>query len=145
MPQAEANVVTQNLLVSTSHKEITVGATRQGYGVRQLQGPEPRFGPSSQKLGLGLGPGLTENLGGLGPGPPGAWGPGPRAAGPESNWAVFRRSEKSPGRGLAKGWESAETAAAGLPPRFWAVREKRRGFSPSPLLKPSNTPPKVGG
>ena len=49
----------------------------------------------------------------------------------------------------------AETAAAevGGPggkrardtPCFWVVMEKKRGFSPSPLLKPSKTPPKVGG
>ena len=53
--------------------------------------------------------------------------------------------------GLAKGWESAETAAAdvgawreaGTGYRISRAGEKGRGFSP--LLKPSNTPPKVGG
>ena len=69
-----------NLLVSTSRKEIRV---------RQLQGPEPRFGPSSQGLGLGLGapsPRVCPGPRGLGPGPPERLGP-----------PVFRRSEKSPG------------------------------------------------
>ena len=69
------------------------------YGVRQLQGPEPRFGPSSQGLGLGLG-GASSRVwgpaglgwgvrgrahGGLGPGPPGLGCLRP----------VFRRSEVS--------------------------------------------------
>ena len=96
--------------------------------MRQLQGPEPRFGPSSQKLGLGLGPGLTENLGGLGLG----WGVQGPGAGPkprlDPKLAVFRRSEKSPGRGLAKGWESAETAAADV----GAWREAGTGYPPYP-------------
>ena len=71
---------------------------------------------------------------------------------------VFLRSEKSAGGRQAKGWETAEAAAvdigawreAGtgyppLPPPFPGCKGERRGFSPSPLLKPSNTPPKVGG
>ena len=142
MPQAEANVVSQNLLVSTSRKEIS---WCNRFGLRA-----GAWGPGPQGLGARA---------------PAAWGPGPQGlgAGPQSGWGqklpVFRHSEKSPGGGLAKGWESAETAAADVgawreagtgyppypptpPPAF---REKGRGFSPSPLLKPSNTPPKVGG
>ena len=86
-------------------------------------------------------------LTGLGARAPRAWG-----------WTspVFRRSEKSPGGRQAKGWETAEAAAVdvgawreagtGYPPYppFPGCGE-RRGFSPSPLLKPSNTPPRVGG
>ena len=93
-------------------------------------------------------PRQASSLRGLGLGLPEAWGPGLGAGAPRSlepgfsgtlgpaasAWANFRRSEKSPGGRQAKGWETAETA-----------RKKRRGFSPSPLLKPSNTPPKVGG
>ena len=89
-------------------------------------------------------------------GPPGPWGQGLK-----TNFVVLK---KSPGGRQAKGWETAETAGAEVgawreagtgyppyphppapPPRFSDVREKRKGFSPSPLLKPSNTPPKVGG
>ena len=71
------------------------------------------------------------------------------------------RSEKSPGGRQAKGWETAETAAAevvaawregsghGIPPLPPAPPPPPPVvsglFSPSPLLKPSNTPPKVGG
>ena len=68
---------------------------------------------------------------------------------------VFRRSEKSPGGRQAKGWETAETAAAevgagqeagtGYPPTPPHPAFLGCTFSPSPLLKPSNTLPKVGG
>ena len=59
-------------------------------------------------------------------------------------------SQKSPGGHLAKGTQSVQQAkvtglgdsqglgAQGLGPGLFL-------FSPSPLLKPSNTPPKVGG
>ena len=99
MPQAEANVVSQNLLVSTSRKEI--GLVQQVW---------PRFR------------GWAAPCKGLGPGPTGAWGPGPSGLG------VFRHSEKSPGGGLAKGWESAETAAADV----GAWREAGTGYPPHP-------------
>ena len=88
-------------------------------------------GPSQ---GLGPGPGLAENLGGLGLGW-GVQGPGARAhrglgpgpgPGPRPKTEQFRRSEKSPGRGLAKGWESAETAAADV----GAWREAGTGYPP---------------
>ena len=136
MPQAEANVVSQNLLVSTSRKEISwCNRFGQGSGGGLLRAGA--WGPGPQGLGVRA---------------PAAWGRAPRSLGPG----------KSPGGGLAKGWESAETAAAdvgawreagtGYPPyppppspHPQAAREKGRGFSPSPLLKPSNTPPKVGG
>ena len=102
MPQAEANVVSQNLLMSTSRKEISWCN---------------RFGQAS-------GPGLLR-AGAWGPGPqglgaraPAAWGPGPQGLGARAPERLapktesLRHSEKSPGGGLAKGWESAETAAA---------------------------------
>ena len=69
--------------------------------MRQLQGPEPN-GPSSQGLGLGLG-GASSRVSGLGR--PGL------GAGVTGAWAAcdqFFVVLKSPGRGLAKGWESAE-------------------------------------
>ena len=88
--------------------------------------------------------------GACGPGLQGAWGPGPQGLGPgppgaqTSQITIFR---KPPGGSLAKAWVSAETAASEVgtwretkpgypppqpPPRFGAVREKGRGFSPSP-------------
>ena len=64
MPQAEANVVSQNLLVSTSHKEISwCNRFGQGSGLGcsvQAWGPGPQ---------------------GLGARAPAAWGPGPRGLG----------------------------------------------------------------
>ena len=73
----------------------------------------PRFrGWAAPCRGLGPGPGPS----GLGPGVPG-WGAGPQSG-----------SEKSPGRGLAKGWESAETAAADV----GAWREAGTGYPPYP-------------
>ena len=89
---------------------------------------------------------------GLGARAPRAWGParqGPGAFSPHqtSQITIFR---KPPGGSLAKAWVSAETAASevgtwretkpGYPPYpppppspcFGAVREKGRGFSPSP-------------
>ena len=102
MPQAEANVVSQNLLVSTSRKEISWCGQGSGAGLLRAGA----WGPGPQ--GLGAGP---QRLGaraprGLGPGPQSGWGLDPKTE------PVFRHSEKSPGGGLAKGWESAETAAA---------------------------------
>ena len=80
---------------------------------------------------------------GLGARAPRAWAPPPRGLGPfphknhqTSRITIFR---KPPGGILAKAWVSAETAASEvgtpLPPpptHFGAVREKGRGFSPSP-------------
>ena len=84
------------------------------------------------------GPGLQ----GLGPGPPGAWAFSPQKPPKPLKLRFFR---KPPGGSLAKAWVSAETAALevgtwretkpGHPhpfPHFGAVREKGRGFSPSP-------------
>ena len=127
MPQAEANVVSQ------------IGATRQGYGVRQLQ-------PSPQNLGTWAvwkgGPrawGLVRAPG-LGLGRPGPWGPGPQGLGAWGRaWKqpLFRRSEKSRGRGLARGWESAETAAADV----GAWREAGTGYLFTlSVTEASNTP-----
>ena len=110
MPQAEANVVSQNLLVSTSRKEISyhvcnrfgqgsgLGCSVQGLGARAHRG----LGPGPQRLGA-RGLGALENR-------------------------IFRHSEKSPGGGLAKGWESAETAAADV----GAWREAGTGPPPPP-------------
>ena len=55
-------------------------------------------------------------LRGLGPGLPGGLG------------LIFRRSEKCPGRRQAKGWETAETAAA----EVGAWREAGTGYPPLP-------------
>ena len=109
MPQAEANVVSQNLLVSTSRKEIS------WCNKARLRGASTWAPRAWAGASRGLGP---EPTGGLGPGPQG----------------LFRRSEKSPGRGLAKGWESAETAAADV----GAWREAGTGYPPYP---PPPTPP----
>ena len=109
MPQAEANVVSQNLLVSTLRKEISWcnkarlrGASTSRARAKvwaQLPGAGPRaWGCKLQ----GLGPRLGWGVRGLGPGPTGAWGPGPQFC--DQFFVVL----KSPGRGLAKGWESAE-------------------------------------
>ena len=70
-------------------KRCGLGPQASGFG-----GPKHLVGP--QGLGWGVqGLGARAHRG-LGPGPPKAGRPDPK------------RSEKSPGRGLAKGWESAE-------------------------------------
>ena len=102
MPQAEANVVSQNLLVSTLRKEISWcnkarlrGASTSRARAKvwaQLPGAGPRaWGCKLQGLGA---------LAGL----------GRRGLGPQGLAACdqFFIVLKSPGRGLAKGWESAE-------------------------------------
>ena len=83
--------------------------------------------------------------GGLGARAPRAWGPAHQGPGAQtSQTTIFR---KPPGS-LAKAWVSAETAASEVgtwretkpgyppypppPPRVLGVREKGRGFSPSP-------------
>ena len=95
----------------------------------------------------------SRSPGGLGPR---AWGPahqGPGAFSPQKPKPLkLRFFRKPPGGSLAKAWVSAETAASEVgtwretkpgyppypppppptPPRFGAVREKGRGFSPSP-------------
>ena len=92
MPQAEANVVSQNLLVSTLRKEISWcnkarlrGASTSRARAKvwaQLPGAGPRaWGCKLQGLGAPAWPG---------------WG--------DQFFVVL----KSLGRGLAKGWESAE-------------------------------------
>ena len=90
---------------------------------------------------------------GLGARAPRAWGPAHQGPGPfphkNHKPLKLRFFRKPPGGSLAKAWVSAETAASkvgtwretkpGYPPyppppspRFGAVREKGRGFSPSP-------------
>ena len=72
-----------------------------------------------------------------------ALGPGPPWAQPRRSHSFFVVLKKSLGGRQAKGREMAETAAAevgawreaGTPQKRGAVRE----------MKPSNTPPKVGG
>ena len=80
----------------------------------------------------------------------GAWGPGSQGLGAQDlGWGL--QGLAGPGGRQAKGWETAETAAAevgawreagtGYPPYPPpAPRKKRRGFSPSPLLKPQHAP-----
>ena len=99
---------------------VSRNETNQGYGA---------WGPASQGLGAqGLGPvGAGASRASGSPGPRGLQGLG--ASGPPIKG---RRGETARGGG---GWREAVPP---LPPP--AVREKRRGFSPSPLLKPSNTP-----
>ena len=116
VPQAEANVVSQN----TSRKEISwCNKARLRVNGRakvwaQLPGAARAWGPRAWA-------GASR---GLGPRPAGAWGPGlkPRPK------PLFRRTEKFPGRGLAKRWESAETAAADV----GAWREAGTGYPPFP-------------
>ena len=87
-------------------------------------------------------------LRGLGPGLPGAWQAGPQ----NQRHQFFSRSEKSPGGWQAKGgrrlkrlprrWGPGGKRARDTPPTHAFLGRKEKG---SPLLKPSNTPPKVGG
>ena len=120
---------------------------------------KPKRNTDRQAWGEGLGP--------PGPGPPGPWGRGLQGlvAGPPGLWGrafrglgpacrgTFRRSEKvswwEAGEGVGGRWgpgaKRARDTPLPPPPAFLGCREKRRRFSPSPLLKPSNTPPKVGG
>ena len=110
MPQAEANVVSQNLLVSTLRKEISWcnkarlrGASTSRARAKvwaQLPGAGPRAWGCKLQEGWGVR--------GLGPGPTGAWGPGPQGLGARAACDQFFVVLKSLGRGLAKGWESAE-------------------------------------
>ena len=65
-----------------------------------------------------------------------AWAGASRGLGPGPT-AVFRRSEKSPGRGLAKGLVSAETAAADV----GGLEGSGHGIPPLPALPPPPTPP----
>ena len=137
MPQAEANVVSQNLLVSTSRKEISwcnkarlrgasTSRARAKVWCVNFKAPSQGLGPAPRSWVWGLGRAWAGASRGLGPGPQGL---GARAPGP-------RLAVLSPGRGLAKGWESAETAAADVGAWEGSGRDKGRGFSPSPLLKP---------
>ena len=119
------------------------GATRQLPGAGPRAKPQPTGAWPVQGLGLSRG---------LGPRAAAAWGrgaqvgPGPRAAQTQklSHFFVVLKSL------LVGGWRRGGSQLKRLP-QMWgpggkrAVREKGRGFSPSPLLKPSNTPPKVGG
>ena len=88
---------------------------------------------------------------------PGAWGPGLGAGasrgsgftGPNVLKSVLVGGRRRGGRRLKRlprrwglGGKRARDPAP-TPPHFSMA--KRKGFSPSPLLKPSNTPPKVGG
>ena len=75
-----------------------------GAGLRALGPQASDFGGSAWS-GLQAWAGASR---GLGPGPTRAWALGLGARVPERLPKVFRRSEKSPVRGLAKGWESAE-------------------------------------
>ena len=77
------------------------GEKEPGYGA---------WGPGSQKLGAGASRGL---------------GPGPGVQATRAAAPIFRRSEKSPGGRQAKGWETAETAAAFL----GCKGEKKRVFT----------------
>ena len=95
--------------------------------MRQLQGPEPRFGPSSQKLGLGLGPGLTEK----GPGPPGAWGSGPTRPKTEQFFVVLKSL-------LVGGWRRGGSQLKRLP-QMWGPGGKRARDTP-PTPPPPPTP-----
>ena len=84
VPQAEANVVS-HIFWGAPRAKKSVGATRQGYGCVNFKGPSQGLGPAPRGCsGLGLQgwAGAFRDL-------------GCRLAGPGS--------EKSPGRGLAKG------------------------------------------
>ena len=124
MPQAEANVVSQD----------------PGEHLAQRNQLVQQVWPSFRGWAApcrGLGPGVT---GAWGPGPSG-FGPGlPDGARPKAAGPVFRHSEKSPGEGLAKGWESAETAAADV----GAWREAGTGYPPLPPPPPPTPPAFLG-
>ena len=63
--------------------------------------------------------------------PPKVWGGLPGAWGPGLGAGALPRSEKSPGRRLAKGWELAETAAAEV-----GLEEAGTGYPPYPPPRP---------
>ena len=117
-PQGEANVVSQNFLVSTSRKEIS-WCNKARLGCVNFKGPSHKRAWAGASRGLGPGP---QRLG----------------AHPHRLGSIFRCSEKSPGRGLAKGWESAETAAADV--GDW--REAGTGYHPYAPPRPPPPPPK---
>ena len=129
-----------------------------GYGSVLKPGPMGlRRNKKLKKLGLQevSESGGIQAPGACGPGLQGVWGPGPQGLGPGPSPQKppkplkLRFFGKRPGGSLAKAWVSAETAASEvgtwretkpgyppypppLPPCFGAVREKGRGFSPSP-------------
>ena len=111
MPQAEANVVSQNLLVSTLRKEISWCNKARLRGAStsraQLPGAGPRAGGCKlQGLRAPAWPGW--GVRGLGPGPRGLGARAPKGLGARAACGQFFVVLKSLGRGLAKGWESAE-------------------------------------
>ena len=102
----------------------SIGATSRGKR-RFWQKQISRCNKSRLGLPEAWGPGLGAGASrGLGPGPLGAWGPGHQSG--------------LPG-------EAGTPYPPARPPSRHFCKRKRRGFSPSPLLKPSNAPPKVGG
>ena len=115
--------------------------TAGNQAVRQVSGPSRR--PSGTSLGVA---GRTEIKFGQGSGAgllrAGAWGPGPQGLGARAPAAWGPGPQHSCPR--AAGYPPYPPPPPPTPAAF-LVREKGRGFSPSPLLKPSNTPPKVGG
>ena len=150
MPQAEANIVSQNLLVSTSRKEISwcnrfgqasgAGLLRAGAWARAHRG----LGPGPQRLG-------ARAFRGLGPGAQSGWGR-PKTESARNQFFVILKSLLVGGwrRGgsqlkrLPQMWGPGGKRARDIPPtpRVSRLGTKEEGFHP---LKPSNTPPKVGG
>ena len=84
VPHAQTNVVIQNLLVSTSRKEISWCNKARLRGASRARA---KVWARLQGLGLGLGGASSRVWGPAWPNPrglgrPGAWGPGPRGWGP---------------------------------------------------------------
>ena len=122
MPQAEANVVSQNLLMSTSRKEISWCN---------------RFGQAS-------GPGLLR-AGAWGPGPqglgaraPAAWGPGPQGLGaraPDLDPKTESRNLFVMKSLLVGGWRRGGSQLKRLP-QMWGPGGKRARDTPPPPPPP---------
>ena len=155
MPQAEATVVFQNLLVSTvgaTKLGLGLGAPRQVRAVGSVVGSEGGdcFPWQALEGGANCGEGGMGGVGGW------AWTEArnialramwgaPQRLGPRPEKKLLVVLKKSPAE-TAGAWREAGTGYPPYPPPpTTPARKKGRGFSAFPVLKPSNTPPKVGG
>ena len=127
MPQAEANVVSQNLLMSTSRKEISwCNRFGQASGPGLLRagawGPGPQGLAGPQRLG-------ARAPRGLGPGPQSGWGLDPKTESRNQFFVILKSL-------LVGGWRRGGSQLKRLP-QMWGPGGKRaRDTPPTPPPPP---------